>query len=127
MTLLSLPTKLATTLRALIQARRLGSDMLVLAWVRSFGIHATVSNCSNNYGPRQHVEKMIPRQITNILSGDKLKLYGKGENVRDWIHVDDHNSAVITIIEKGRSGEVYLIGADGEKNNVEVFQHDPCK
>ncbi|MDQ5913249.1 MAG: dTDP-glucose 4,6-dehydratase, partial [Patescibacteria group bacterium] len=98
-----------------------GSDMLVLAWVRSFGIHATISNCSNNYGPRQHVEKMIPRQITNILSGEKLKLYGKGENVRDWIHVDDHNSAVITIIEKGRSGEVYLIGADGEKNNIEVF------
>lgn len=98
-----------------------GSDMLVLAWVRSFGIHATISNCSNNYGPRQHVEKMIPRQITNILSGEKLKLYGKGENVRDWIHVDDHNSAVITIIEKGKSGEVYLIGADGEKNNVEVF------
>ncbi len=98
-----------------------GSDMLVLAWVRSFGIHATISNCSNNYGPRQHVEKMIPRQITNILSGEKLKLYGKGENVRDWIHVDDHNSAVITIIEKGKSGEVYLIGADGEKNNIEVF------
>lgn len=98
-----------------------GSDMLVLAWVRSFDIHATISNCSNNYGPRQHVEKMIPRQITNILSGEKLKLYGKGENVRDWIHVDDHNSAVITIIEKGRSGEVYLIGADGEKNNIEVF------
>jgi len=98
-----------------------GSDMLVLAWVRSFGIHATISNCSNNYGPRQHVEKMIPRQITNILSGEKLKLYGKGENVRDWIHVDDHNSAVITIIERGRSGEVYLIGADGEKNNIEVF------
>ncbi len=98
-----------------------GSDLLVRAWVRSFGIHATISNCSNNYGPRQHVEKVIPRQITNILSGQKLKLYGSGENVRDWIHVDDHNSAVIAIMEKGKSGETYLIGADGEKNNKEVF------
>lgn len=98
-----------------------GSDMLVRAWVRSFGIHATISNCSNNYGPRQHVEKMIPRQITNILTGEKLKLYGTGENVRDWIHVDDHNSAVLTIIENGTSGETYLIGANGEKSNLEVF------
>jgi dTDP-glucose 4,6-dehydratase len=97
------------------------SDLLVRAWVRSFGIHATISNCSNNYGPRQHVEKMIPRQITNLLVGEKLKLYGAGENVRDWIHVDDHNSAVITIIEKGVKGETYLIGANGEKNNLEVF------
>ncbi len=98
-----------------------GSDMLVRAWVRSFGIHATISNCSNNYGPRQHVEKVIPRQITNLLAGQKLKLYGSGENVRDWIHVDDHNSAVISIMENGKSGETYLIGADGEKNNKEVF------
>ncbi|MDQ5913820.1 MAG: dTDP-glucose 4,6-dehydratase [Patescibacteria group bacterium] len=98
-----------------------GSDMLVRAWVRTYGIHATISNCSNNYGPRQHVEKMIPRQITNILIGSKLKLYGKGENVRDWIHVDDHNTAVWQIINKGESGEIYLIGADGEKSNIEVF------
>ncbi len=98
-----------------------GSDLLVRAWVRSFGIHATISNCSNNYGPRQHVEKMIPRQISNLLSGEKLKLYGKGENVRDWIHVDDHNSAVLSIIEKGKSGETYLIGSNGEKSNIEVF------
>ncbi|HRV76040.1 MAG: dTDP-glucose 4,6-dehydratase [Candidatus Nomurabacteria bacterium] len=97
------------------------SDMLIRAWVRTYGIHATISNCSNNYGPRQHVEKMIPRQITNLLSGSKLKLYGKGENVRDWIHVDDHNSGVWAIIEKGKSGETYLIGADGEKSNIEVF------
>lgn len=99
-----------------------GSDLLVRAWVRSFKIHATISNCSNNYGPRQHVEKVIPRQITNVLLGVKPRLYGTGENVRDWIHVDDHNSAVIAIIEKGRSGETYLIGADGEKNNKEVFE-----
>lgn len=99
-----------------------GSDMLVRAWVRSFGIHATISNCSNNYGPYQHVEKFIPRQITNILTGARPKLYGAGENVRDWIHVDDHNSAVHAIIDKGRSGETYMIGANGEKSNKEVLE-----
>ncbi|MGY1915482.1 dTDP-glucose 4,6-dehydratase [Blastococcus sp. SYSU DS0973] len=98
-----------------------GSDLLVRAWVRSFGIVATISNCSNNYGPYQHVEKFIPRQITNVLSGLRPKLYGQGENVRDWIHVDDHNSAVHAIIDRGRSGETYLIGADGERNNREVL------
>ncbi len=99
-----------------------GSDLLVRAWVRSFGIHATISNCSNNYGPYQHIEKFIPRQITNVLSGIKPKIYGTGENVRDWIHVDDHNDAVLTIIEKGRSGETYMIGANGEKDNNEVVK-----
>lgn len=102
-------------------ATKAGSDLLVRAWVRSFGIHATLSNCSNNYGPYQHVEKFIPRQITNVLAGLRPKLYGAGENVRDWIHVDDHNAAVHLILEKGRSGETYLIGADGEKNNREVL------
>ena len=98
------------------------SDLLVRAWARSFGIEATLSNCSNNYGPYQHVEKFIPRQITNLIDGVKPRLYGKGENVRDWIHVEDHNSAVWAIIDKGRIGETYLIGADGEKNNLEVVQ-----
>ncbi|MHA7987266.1 dTDP-glucose 4,6-dehydratase [Rathayibacter sp. CAU 1779] len=99
-----------------------GSDLLVRAWVRSFGVKATISNCSNNYGPYQHVEKFIPRQITNVLGGERPKLYGSGENVRDWIHADDHSSAVLTILEKGRIGETYLIGADGEKNNKEVVE-----
>jgi dTDP-glucose 4,6-dehydratase len=98
-----------------------GSDLLVRAWVRSFGIHATISNCSNNYGPYQHVEKFIPRQITNVLSDIRPKLYGAGENVRDWIHVDDHNDAVWTIIDKGRPGETYLIGANGEQDNRTVL------
>ena len=98
------------------------SDLLVRAWARSFGVRATISNCSNNYGPYQHVEKFIPRQITNILTGQRPKLYGAGQNVRDWIHVDDHNRAVWTIIEKGTLGETYLIGADGEKNNREVLE-----
>jgi dTDP-glucose 4,6-dehydratase len=93
---------------------------LVRAWIRSFGLKATVSNCSNNYGPRQHPEKFIPRQITGIIDGVKPKLYGAGANVRDWIHVDDHNDAVITIVEQGRLGETYLIGADGEMNNKDI-------
>lgn len=99
-----------------------GSDLLVKAWVRSFGLKATISNCSNNYGPYQHIEKFIPRQITNIICGITPKLYGTGENVRDWIHTDDHSSAVWTILTKGRIGETYLIGADGEKNNKEVIE-----
>lgn len=99
-----------------------GSDLLVRAWVRSFKVQATISNCSNNYGPRQHVEKFIPRQITEVLEGRKPRLYGTGEQVRDWIHVDDHNSAVIAIIEKGRIGETYLIGANGEQNNKTVVE-----
>lgn len=98
------------------------SDLLVRAWVRSFGVQATISNCSNNYGPYQHVEKFIPRQITNVIDDVRPKLYGTGENVRDWIHVEDHNSAVWTIIEKGRIGETYLIGADGEENNKTVVE-----
>ena len=99
-----------------------GSDLLVRAWVRSFGVQATISNCSNNYGPYQHVEKFIPRQITNVLDGLRPKLYGKGENVRDWIHADDHSAAVLRIIDAGAIGETYLIGADGEKNNKEVVE-----
>ncbi|GAA1406419.1 MULTISPECIES: dTDP-glucose 4,6-dehydratase [Oerskovia] len=98
------------------------SDLLVRAWARSFGIQATISNCSNNYGPYQHIEKFIPRQVTNLIDGIRPRLYGAGQNVRDWIHVEDHNSAVWAIIDAGRAGETYLIGADGEKNNLEVVQ-----
>jgi dTDP-glucose 4,6-dehydratase len=99
-----------------------GSDLLVRAWVRSFGLQATISNCSNNYGPYQHVEKFIPRQITNVLRGQRPRLYGAGQNVRDWIHANDHSSAVLTILAKGRIGETYLIGADGEKSNKDVVE-----
>lgn len=98
------------------------SDLLVRAWHRTFGVKATISNCSNNYGPYQHVEKFIPRQITNILEGQRPKLYGDGLNVRDWIHTDDHSSAVWTILTKGVIGETYLIGADGERNNITVLK-----
>ncbi len=98
------------------------SDMLVRAWARTYGVEVTISNCSNNYGPYQHIEKFIPRQITNVLSGIKPKLYGNGLNVRDWIHTNDHSSAVWTILEKGELGETYLVGADGEKNNITVMK-----
>ena len=77
------------------------SDMLVRAWFRTYGVRATISNCSNNYGPRQHIEKFIPRQITNVLTGIRPKLYGDGLNVRDWIHTEDHSSAVWAILTKG--------------------------
>ena len=103
-------------------ATKAASDMLVRAWVRSYGVQATLSNCSNNYGPFQHIEKFIPRQITNILTGRRCKLYGSGANVRDWIHVDDHNSAVWRILEKGQIGQTYLISSEGERNNLTVLR-----
>lgn len=103
-------------------ASKAGSDLLVRAWVRSFGLKATISNCSNNYGPYQHIEKFIPRQITNILSGIRPKLYGDGKNVRDWIHTNDHSSAVWLVLTKGKIGETYLIGADGEEDNKTVLE-----
>ena len=103
-------------------ASKAGADHLVRAWVRSFGVRATLSNCSNNYGPWQHVEKFIPRQITNLLSGGRVKLYGSGQNVRDWIHADDHSSAVLAILDRGEPGRTYLVGADGERSNLQVVR-----
>jgi len=102
-------------------ASKASADHLVRAFVRSHGLSATISNCSNNYGPRQHPEKFLPRQITGLLDGETPRLYGTGENVRDWIHVDDHNAAVWTILEHGTPGQTYLIGADGEMNNKDVI------
>jgi dTDP-glucose 4,6-dehydratase len=103
-------------------AAKAGSDHLVRAWVRSFGVRATISNCSNNYGPWQHIEKFIPRQITTVIDGGRPRVYGDGLNVRDWIHAADHSSAVWTILERGRIGETYLIGADGEQDNLAVVR-----
>ncbi|HET9655262.1 MAG TPA: dTDP-glucose 4,6-dehydratase [Kineosporiaceae bacterium] len=103
-------------------ATKAGSDMLVRAWARSFGIAATLSNCANNYGPYQHVEKFIPRQITNVLVGERPKLYGAGENVREWTHVDDHNDAVHLILSKGEAGQTYLIGSGDERNNAGILK-----
>ncbi len=98
------------------------SDMLARAWHRTYGVAVTISNCSNNYGPYQHVEKFIPRQITNVLCGLRPRLYGDGRNVRDWIHTEDHSSAVWAVLTGGVPGETYLIGADGERDNLSVMR-----
>ncbi|WFE36690.1 dTDP-glucose 4,6-dehydratase [Micromonospora sp. WMMD975] len=103
-------------------ATKAASDMLVRAWVRSYGVRATLSNCANNYGPYQHVEKFIPRQVTNLLVGARPKLYGAGLNVREWTHVEDHNDAVHAILERGRIGETYLIGSGDERSNREILE-----
>ncbi|MFI6072066.1 dTDP-glucose 4,6-dehydratase [Actinoplanes sp. NPDC051343] len=102
-------------------ATKAASDLLVRAWVRSYGVRATLSNCANNYGPYQHVEKFIPRQVTNLLTGERPKLYGEGINVREWTHVDDHNAAVHLILDGGRIGETYLIGSGDERSNRQVL------
>jgi dTDP-glucose 4,6-dehydratase len=103
-------------------ATKAGSDHLVRAWVRSFGVRATISSCSNNYGHWQHVEKFVPRQITEVLEGRRPRVYGDGLQVRDWIHADDHSSALLAIVERGRIGETYLVGADGERSNRDVVR-----
>jgi dTDP-glucose 4,6-dehydratase len=95
---------------------------LVRAWVRSFGLKATISNCSNNYGPYQHEEKLIPRTILLVAAGIKPKVYGSGANVRDWIFVDDHTDGVWAVIEKGQIGETYLLGSDNQRNNLQVVR-----
>ena len=98
------------------------SDLLVRAWVRSFGLKATISNCSNNFGPYQHQEKLIPRMISMIAAGKKPELYGNGANVRDWIHVDDHNDGVWAILDRGQIGRTYLLGADNQRSNLQVVK-----
>ncbi|MDD7385336.1 MAG: dTDP-glucose 4,6-dehydratase [Actinomycetaceae bacterium] len=113
-------------------ASKAACDHLVRAWVRSFGVAATISVCSNNYGPYQHVEKFIPRTVTNLIDGIRPRVYGSGAQVRDWIHVQDHVQALCEIVERGRIGQTYLIGVDGELSNLQVarmileeFGHDP--
>jgi dTDP-glucose 4,6-dehydratase len=101
-------------------ASKAASDHFVMAYVRTYNINATLSHCSNNYGPFQHMEKFIPVIISKALLKKKIPLYGKGENIRDWLYVDDHAEAVWTILKKGRSGEVYDIGGREEKTNKEV-------
>lgn len=103
-------------------ASKASSDHLVRAWTRSFGLSATISNCSNNFGPYQHEEKLIPRMISLIAAGKKPQLYGTGSNIRDWIHVDDHNEGIWAILDRGKSGQTYLLGADNQRSNLEVVQ-----
>mgnify|MGYP000717330745 CR=1 FL=1 len=103
-------------------ASKASSDMLVKSYMDTYKFPANITNCSNNYGPYQFPEKLIPLIINNALQGKKLPVYGDGKNVRDWIHTNDHSSAVWKILNEGKIGETYLIGADGEKNNKEVLE-----
>ena len=106
--------------RSPYSASKASSDHLVRAFHHTYGMDVTISNCSNNYGPRQHREKLIPKTITNIIAGNKVPVYGTGENVRDWLYVDDHCEAIWQIITRGASGETYNIGGDCEMSNVEM-------
>jgi len=101
-------------------ASKAASDLLVGAWQHTFGINACITRCSNNHGPYQFPEKVIPLFVTNLIEGKKVPLYGSGNNVRDWLHVDDHCEAVLTVLEKGKAGEVYNIGGNNERSNLEL-------
>ena len=103
-------------------ASKAASDHLARAWHATYGLKTIVSNCSNNYGPYQFPEKLIPLIVTNALLGKDLPLYGNGENVRDWLHVHDHADALICIFENGKEGESYNVGANNELSNIEVVQ-----
>jgi len=106
--------------RSPYSASKAAADHLVRSYFHTHGLPVTISNCSNNYGPYQYPEKFIPRIITNLLSGQKIPLYGDGKNIRDWIHVDDHNRGVEMIIQKGQIGETYCLGGHSEKSNREI-------
>ena len=101
-------------------ASKAAADHIVRAWVRTYGLRATISNCSNNYGPRQHPEKLIPKTTERLSRGEPPILYGNGENIRDWIHVEDHVTGIWAVLEKGSIGETYLFGADCERQNGQV-------
>lgn len=103
-------------------ASKASSDHIIRSWVRSFGLRATISNCSNNYGPNQHWEKLIPFTIKTVLEGGRPKVYGNGLNVRDWIHVDDHTDGIWRAIEAGEIGETYLFGARNQLDNLTVVK-----
>jgi dTDP-glucose 4,6-dehydratase len=106
--------------RSPYSASKAGADHLVRAYYHTYQLPITISNCSNNYGPYQHPEKLIPLFITNLLAGKKVPVYGTGQNIRDWIHVDDHNRGIDFIIQKGRLGETYCLGGHGEISNLEI-------
>ena len=106
--------------RSPYSAAKAGSDLIALSYVTTYGLPVVVTRCSNNYGPYQFPEKLIPLFTTNLLDGHKVPLYGDGGNIRDWIHVEDHNRAVQVVLEKGEIGEVYNIGAHNEITNREI-------
>ncbi len=106
-------------------ASKAASDFLVMAYYYTYGLNVTISNCSNNYGPRQHREKFIPKVISCLLNGNKIPLYGTGTNIRDWIYVKDHCEGIWNVLQNGTIGETYCIGADCEKRNIDVIK-DIC-
>jgi len=103
-------------------ASKASADLLVRAWFHTFGLPTLVTHCSNNYGPRQYPEKLIPLMILNALEGKDLPVYGKGENIRDWIHVEDHCEGILLTLTKGRPGEHYCFGGRAEKTNISVVK-----
>ncbi|MGP1523612.1 MAG: dTDP-glucose 4,6-dehydratase [Treponema sp.] len=107
--------------RSPYSASKASSDHLVKAYFHTYGLPVTVSNCSNNYGPFQFPEKLIPLMILNMLEGKKLPVYGDGKQIRDWIHVEDHNAAVRLILQNGKSGETYNIGGENEWENIRLL------
>lgn len=106
--------------RSPYSASKAASDHLVRAYFHTHNLPITISNCSNNYGPYQFPEKLIPLFVTNLIEGKKVTVYGEGRNVRDWIHVDDHNSGVEAIIKRGKIGETYCLGGNGEMANIDI-------
>ncbi len=106
--------------RSPYSSSKASSDHIVRAYYHTYGLKTTISNCSNNYGPYQHVEKFIPLFITNLLQNKKVPLYGEGQNIRDWLYVEDHCRAIDLIIHQGKVGETYLVGGDAEKRNIEI-------
>ncbi len=109
--------------RSPYSASKAASDHLVRAYFHTHGLPITISNCSNNYGPYQFPEKLIPLFITNLIEGKKVPVYGSGQNIRDWIHVDDHNRGVEMIIKKGVIGETYCLGGDNEIKNIDITKN----
>jgi dTDP-glucose 4,6-dehydratase len=103
-------------------ASKASADLLVRSYFKTYGFPAVITRCSNNYGPYQFPEKLIPLMITNALEGKTLPIYGDGLNIRDWIHVEDHCRAILLVLEKGGGGEVYNIGGDGERSNLEIVE-----
>jgi dTDP-glucose 4,6-dehydratase len=103
-------------------ASKAGSDHLVRAYYRTYELPVTISNCTNNYGPWQNPEKLIPHMVGKAIKNEKLPVYGKGENIRDWIHVEDHCKGIALVLEKGKSGETYCFGGDAERSNLEIVK-----
>ena len=103
-------------------ASKAAADMMVRAYVNTYKINATLSNCSNNYGPHQHIEKFIPTVINSLLEEKRVPVYGDGKQVRDWIYVEDHCRALWKILNKGKRGETYLVGGESEKTNLDTIK-----